>query len=211
MFVVIVFFQASKLSCISCGSLISTQFIFFPYSFCEAFEAFKLFAMFFWMRRHCFYCMTAYGHQGVWERWRVWGVCVCGCTQNTHTLTWLDKPAFCSGVAPDQNHAAVLNIGMTHTRAADWRRHNGWMWTGRNKSYKKKKSTHTNQGVRFCNNPSKLTCVVRLEVENVGLPCKGVHVVHLVILILIWVDQIDNIISWKGRKKLQFGGRQLHK
>lgn len=121
MCVVFVFFQASKLSCISCGSSISAQFIFFPCSFCQAFEAFKLFAtMFFWMRRHCFYCMTAYGHQGVWERWRVWGRCVCGrvceCTQNTHTLTWLDKPAFCSSVAPDQIHAAVLNIGMTHTR-----------------------------------------------------------------------------------------------
>lgn len=41
---------------------------------------------------------------------------------------------------------------------------------------------------------------MRLEVENVGLPCKGVHIIHLVVLILICVDQIDNIISWKRKK-----------
>lgn len=43
-----------------------------------------------------------------------------------------------------------------------------------------------------------------LESENVGLPGKGVKVVNLVVLVLIWVHQIDDIISWEiksGKKK----------
>lgn len=36
---------------------------------------------------------------------------------------------------------------------------------------------------------------MRLEVENIGLPCKSIHVIHLVVFILVTVNQINNIIS----------------
>lgn len=41
-----------------------------------------------------------------------------------------------------------------------------------------------------------LTCVSRLEVENVGLSGESIHVVHLVVFVLIAVNQVDDIIPF---------------
>lgn len=41
-----------------------------------------------------------------------------------------------------------------------------------------------------------MTCVSWLEVENIGLSGESIHVVHLVVFILIAVNQVDNIIPF---------------
>lgn len=45
-----------------------------------------------------------------------------------------------------------------------------------------------------------LTCVVWFKAENIWFSGKGIHVVHLVVFILIAVNQINNIIPFSGTK-----------
>lgn len=41
----------------------------------------------------------------------------------------------------------------------------------------------------------RLTCVMWFEMQNIRLPCKGIQVVDLVVLILVTVSQIHNVVS----------------
>lgn len=46
-----------------------------------------------------------------------------------------------------------------------------------------------------------LTRVARFEVENVRLSYKSVHVVHLVVFVLVAVDQVDDVVPSSETEK----------
>lgn len=99
--------------------------------------------------------------------------------EDNHSLDFLDKPVCsCSG-ASDQFHVIYTRLGPTDPER----------WGDSVCPELKPESGQRSS------QPSTLTCVTWLEMQNIWLPGKDVRVIGLVVFVLITVSQIHNVVS----------------